>query len=70
MTYREEVLKRKGMFEDYMIKEIPLNEDEQLSLIYQHKGAVVLVTVYQKVDNHEIKSFLEHVYKYVQELSN
>ena len=52
-----------------MIKEIHLNEEDGLSLIYQHKGALVLVAVFQNVDSHEIMSFLQAVYKYVQEFS-
>ncbi len=38
-------------------------------MIYQHKGSLVLISVYQKVDSHEIITFLQAVYKYLQEFS-
>lgn len=46
VSYKNEVLKRKLDFEYMMIKEIHLNEEDNLSMIYQHKGSLVLISVY------------------------
>ena len=47
------------------IKEIVLNPDDQLSLLYVHKGPLVLVCVSQKTDIYEMSQFLELVWTYI-----
>lgn len=61
VSYRQEVLKRIDKFEYCQIRDIQLNYDEQLSMLYMHKGALVLVCVAQRTDIAEMKTYLDNV---------